>query len=209
MTAGQVLGSRGIGTLLSMLVVGRLLKRFEARTLVFAGLCLIAATLHVMVGFTQNTSMSTMITVGIFQGMGIGLVFVALSTVAFATLPGELRTSGAALLTLIRNLGSAGGISIAIAFLTSKTTEMHARLAEHITPFNDALRQAGPLDVTTDRGRALIDAMLTQQASVIAYQNDFKLLTIFTLITMPFVLIIKTARSRRTPAPPAAAEAHA
>ena len=60
---------------------------------------------------------------------------------------------------------------------------MHARLAEHITPFNDALQQAGPmLSTATDQGRALLDAMLTQQATVIAYDNDFKLLMVLTLV---------------------------
>src|SRR6185503_15775688 len=88
MTAGYVLGSRGVGTLVSMLVAGRLLKRFEARTIVFVGLCFLTATLYVMIGFTNNTSMSTIVITGIFQGMGIGLVFVALSTIAFQTLPG-------------------------------------------------------------------------------------------------------------------------
>ena len=200
MTAGYVLGSRGVGTLIAMLAVGRLLKIFEARTMVLLGLILLAATLYVMIGFTTNTSTATIVVTGIFQGMGIGLIFVSLSTVSFATLPGHLRTSGAALLTLIRNLGSAIGISMVIAVLTSKTTEMHARLAEHITPFNDALRQAGPmLDPSTDQGRALIDLMLTQQAQVIAYQNDFKMLMVFTLILMPFVLIIGSSRTRRLP----------
>jgi MFS transporter, DHA2 family, multidrug resistance protein len=204
-TAGYVLGSRGIGTMIAMIAVGRLLKYFEARTLVLVGLALLAGTLYVMIGFTTNTSASLIVGTGIIQGAGIGLIFVPLSTVSFATLPGHLRTSGAALLTLVRNLGSAIGISTVIAFLTSKTSEMHARLAEHITPFNDALRQAGPyLDATTDQGLALIDAMVTQQATVIAYQNDFKLLMIFTLILMPFVFIIKTSHARQTPVPNAA-----
>ena len=199
MTAGYVLGSRGIGTLLAMLAVGRLLKRFEARTMVFVGLSLLAGTLHVMSGFTMDTSTNMIVGTGIIQGVGIGLVFVALSTVSFTTLPGHLRTSGTAILTLIRNLGSAVGISTAIAFLTSKTTEMHAQLAEHITPFNDALQMAGPmLDPTTDQGRAVLDGILTQQAQVIAYQNDFKLLMLFTLITIPFVLLIGSSHTRRT-----------
>jgi DHA2 family multidrug resistance protein len=198
MTAGYVLGARGVGTLIAMVAVGRLLMRFEARTMVFVGLSLLASTLYVMTGFTQNTTTYTIVVTGIIQGLGIGLVFVALSTVSFTTLPGHLRTSGTAILTLVRNLGSAVGISMAIAFLTSKTTEMHARLAEFITPFNDALQQAGPLlDPNTDQGRALIDAMLTQQATVIAYQNDFKLLMLFTLAAMPFVLLIGSSRVRR------------
>jgi DHA2 family multidrug resistance protein len=205
MTAGYVLGSRGIGTLLAMLVVGRLLKRFEARTMVFVGLSLLAGTLHIMSGFTMDTSTDTIVVTGIVQGAGIGFVFVALSTVSFVTLPNHLRTSGAAILTLIRNLGSALGISTVISVLTSKTTEMHAQLAEHITPFNDALKQVGPLlDPATEQGRALLDHMLTQQAAVIAYQNDFKLLMLFTLVTMPFVLVIGSSHARRPPVAAAA-----
>jgi DHA2 family multidrug resistance protein len=208
LTAGYVLGSRGIGTLLAMLAVGRLLKRYEARTMVFIGLSLLAGTLHVMSGFTMDTSTNTIVVTGIVQGAGIGLVFVSLSTVSFVTLPVHLRTSGTAILTLLRNLGSAAGISTVIAFLTSKTTEMHARLAEHVTPFNDALRQAGPLlDPSTEQGRVTLDHILTQQASVIAYQNDFKLLMLFTLATMPFVLIIGSSHARRPRAVAAGASA--
>jgi DHA2 family multidrug resistance protein len=189
-------------------VVGRLLKRFEARTLVLAGLVLLAGTLYVMSGFTTNTSTNTIVVTGIVQGAGIGLVFVSLSTVTFTTLPVHLRTSGTAITTLVRNLGSAIGISTAIAFLTSKTSEMHARLSEHITPFNDALRDAGALiDPSTDQGRMLLDNLVTQQATVIAYQNDFYLLLVFTLITMPFVLLIGSSHTIRTTAAPAAAHA--
>jgi DHA2 family multidrug resistance protein len=207
-TAGYVLGSRGVGTLIAMFVVGRLLKRFEARTLVLAGLVLLAGTLYVMSGFTTNTSTNTIVVTGIVQGAGIGLVFVSLSTVTFTTLPVHLRTSGTAITTLVRNLGSAIGISTAIAFLTSKTSEMHARLSEHITPFNDALRDAGALiDPSTDQGRMLLDNLVTQQATVIAYQNDFYLLLVFTLITMPFVLLIGSSHTIRTTAAPAAAHA--
>ena len=172
--------------------------------MVLIGMILMAGTLYVMSGFTLNTTTNTIVVTGIFQGMGIGLVFVALSTVSFATLPGHLRTGGTAITTLVRNLGSAVGISMAIAFLTSKTSEMHARLSEHITPFNDALRSAGPaIDPTTDQGRMLLDNLVTQQASVIAYQNDFYMLMWCTLLVMPFVLLLGSTRTRRTGSPAA------
>jgi len=197
LTAGYLLGARGVGTLISMMLVGRLLVVFEARTLVFVGLALSAATLYVMVGFTLDTTPWTVVVTGILQGSGIGLVFVPLSTVAFTTLPGHLRTSGTAMLTLVRNIGSSIGISMVIANLTSKTTLMHARLSENITPFNDALQQAGSLlSTATDQGRALLDAMLTQQATVIAYENAFKLLMVLTLISLPLVFAIGSARAK-------------
>jgi DHA2 family multidrug resistance protein len=201
-----VLGSRGVGTLVAMMAVGRLLKFVEARTLVFCGLTLTAATLYTMVGFTNDTSMQTIVVTGIIQGSGLGLVFVPLSTVAFASLPGHLRNSGTAMLTLVRNIGSSIGISMVIANLTSTTTLMHARLSEHINPFNNALQQASSmLSTATDQGRALLDAMLTQQATVISYDNTFKLLMVLTLCALPLVLIIGSSRAK----PGAPIEAHA
>jgi DHA2 family multidrug resistance protein len=209
LTAGFLLGARGVGTLISMMMVGHLMKFVQARTLVGVGLGISAATLYVMVGFTDQTTPWTIVTTGIIQGSGLGLVFVPLSTVAFTTLPAHLRTSGTAILTLVRNIGSSVGISMVIANLTSTTTLMHARLAEEITPFNNALQQAGSmLSTVTDQGRALLDIMLTQQATIIAYDNTFKLLMILTLITMPFVLAIGSSRAKKAPAA-VPAEAHA
>ena len=119
-----------------------------------------------------------------------------ISTVAFATLPSHLRTGATAITTLTRNIGSSIGISMVIANLTSTTTLMHARLAEHINPFNNALQQAGSmLSTATDQGRALLDAMLTQQATVIAYDNTFKLLMVLTLIALPLALVIGSSLS--------------
>jgi DHA2 family multidrug resistance protein len=202
MTAGYVLGSRGVGTLISMMAVGRLMKFVEARVLVGTGLLLSVVTLYHMIGFTTDTSTQTIIVTGIIQGAGLGLVFVPLSTVAFATLPGHLRNSGTAMLTLVRNIGSSIGISMVIANLTSTTMLMHARLSENITPFNDALKQAGEmLSTATDQGRALLDLMLTQQATVIAYDNTFKLLMILTMIALPLVLVIGSSRAKKAPGP--------
>jgi DHA2 family multidrug resistance protein len=145
----------------------------------------------------------------VVQGFGLGLVFVPLSTVAFATLPGHLRTDGTAILTLVRNLGSSIGISVMIAQLTSTASGMHARLSEFVTPFNDALAMpdAAMLNPGTDLGRAMMDRLLTQQATIIAYANDFKLLMYLTLATIPLVFVIGVARVR--PAAPAAPTAPA
>jgi len=200
LTAGFLLASRGVGTLVAMLMVGRLMKIIEARYLVLAGIVLTAFTLHQMVGFTDQTSPQPIVVASVLQGFGLGLVFVPLSTVAFATLPGNLRTDGTAILTLVRNLGSSVGISVVIAQLTDTTMAMHARLAEFVTPFNNALAMpdARMLDPTTDLGRALMEKALTQQATVIAYANDFKVLMYLTLATIPLVFIMGSSRVPRS-----------
>jgi len=200
LTAGWMLGSRGVGTLLSMLFVGRLLRVIEARWLVLIGMTVTAVTIGQMIGFTDETSQSTIVSVTLVQGMGLGLVFVPLSTVAFTTLPAHLRTDGTAILTLVRNIGSSVGISVVIANLTSTTTAMHARLAEWVTPFNQALQMPdvrGVLNLTTERGLALLEQVVQRQAAIIAFANDFKLLMWMTLVSIPLVLVIGSSRAPR------------
>jgi DHA2 family multidrug resistance protein len=210
LTAGLLLAGRGIGTLIAMLIVGRLLRYIEARSLVLIGLAATVFTLQQMVDFTDQTSARTILLVSMVQGFGLGFVFVPLSTVAFDTLPAYLRTEGTAILTLVRNVGSSVGISMVIAQLTNTTIRMHADLSAFITPFNDALRApdvAGILNTATDTGRALLEQMLLQQASIIAYANVFKLLTYLTMATIPLVFFIR--RSRKSAPASAGSAAHA
>ena len=197
-TAGWLLGTRGIGTLLSMVVISRLLRFIEARWLLLFGIVLMAGTLYEMELFTDQTSATTVAVVSVFQGIAIGFVFVPISTVAFLTIPGRLRIEGTALLTLIRNIFSSIGISVVIAQLTNTTTVMHARLMENVTPFNNAMQApdvAAMMNMATDRGRALMDLIVTQQAVIIAYANDYMLMLILALAVMPFVLMIGSSRA--------------
>ena len=129
------------------------------------------------------------------QGFGLGFMFVPLNTIALSTVPAALRTQGTSMWTLIRNLGSSIGVSIVIANLTNKTIMMHAHLAESLTPFNQAMTDpaAAMLDPTTDTGRALLENLITQQATIIAYANDFKLMMIVTLMAFPLILLIRPA----------------
>jgi MFS transporter, DHA2 family, multidrug resistance protein len=201
MSAGLMLAARGIGTMVGMLAVGRLLRVVEARTLIFIGMILTAVTMYELVYFTNMTPASTIISVTVIQGLGLGLVFVPLSTAAFATLPANLRTDGTAILTLVRNIGSSVGIPVVIATLVNSTSVMHAQLAEYVTPFNTALQVPdvrAVIDPATDTGRALIDNMLTQQATIIAFGNSFKLLMILSVISLPFLLVIGKSRVKRS-----------
>ena len=192
-TAGYLLGSRGVGTLLTMLVAPRLMQMVQPRYLILCGLLLAGGTLYYMTGFSLDVTQRIIVITSVVQGVGLGLLFVPISTVAFATLPNQLRTGATAITTLTRNIGSSIGISMVIANLTSKTTEMHARLTEQVTPFNGALQMpdvAQNLNMHTDAGRALLDMIVTQQAAMLAYINDFKLLMILTLAVIPLVFII-------------------
>ena len=199
-TAGFLLGSRGVGTLITMMVAPRLMRLVETRWLVLAGLLITGTTLSFFTQFSLDTKQWTIVWTSIMQGIGLGLLFVPISTAAFGTLPGHLRTGGTAILTLLRNIGSSVGISIVIAQLTSNTNYMHARLIENVTPFNQALQMpdvSSIIDVTSDAGRALLDSIVTQQAVLLAYLNDYKLLMYATFAVIPLIFIFGSSRKQQ------------
>jgi DHA2 family multidrug resistance protein len=208
LTSGYLLGTRGIGTFFAMMLVGRLLGKVDARILIFAGLVMSTVSLWAMVYWSPESSAWSITIDSVVQGLGLGFVFVPLNTVAFATLPGELRTDGTALWTLIRNLGSSIGISLIIAELTNMMGAFHSQLTENISPFNDALKMpgAGALSLASESGRAALDGIVSQQAAIMAYSNDFLIMTLISLSAFPLLFLIRGAK----PAPaPAGAEDHA
>jgi len=207
LTSGYLLGSRGLGTFLAMMLVGRLLKWFDPRLLVFIGLACSSWALNEMVYFTPDISASTLVWNSVIQGVGLGFVFVPLNTVAFGTLPPAWRTDGTAIWTLVRNLGSSVGVSVVFAQLVSNTAAYHSQLVEHVTPFNGALQNpdvSSILSMTTDTGHALLDQLVTTQAEIIAYSNDFRLMTFISLTAFPLLLFLRTAKRAVATAPAAA-----
>ena len=197
-TAGLLLASRGCGTFVAMMLVGRMMRYIEARTLIISGLSLTCLSLFYMTGWTDQTGVPEIVTLSIVQGFGFGLVFVPLSTVAFLTLPNHLRTDGTSMLTLMRNVASSIGISVVIAQLTEGGRRVYAVLNEHVTPFNQAMQMPDVrrmIDMTTDAGRALADVMISLQAQIIAFSLDYQMVMIFTLCTIPLAIMIGSTKA--------------
>jgi DHA2 family multidrug resistance protein len=197
-TAGVLLASRGCGTFVAMMLVGRMMRFIEARTLIFCGLSITAFSLYYMTGWTDQTDVSEIVVISVLQGFGFGLVFVPLSTVAFLTLPNHLRTDGTSMLTLMRNVASSIGISIVISQLTEGSRRVYANLSEHINPFNHAMQMPnvrGMIDMNTDAGRAMADAMVKAQAQIIAFSHDYQLVLLFILAMIPLTLMIGSTKA--------------
>jgi MFS transporter, DHA2 family, multidrug resistance protein len=197
-TAGVLLASRGCGTFVAMMLVGRLMRYIEARTLIIAGLGITALSLYWMTAWTDQTGVPEIVTISIIQGFGFGLVFVPLSTVAFMTLPNHLRTDGTSMLTLMRNVASSVGISIVVAQLTEGGQRAYAILSEHITPFNHAMQMpgvSGMINLSTDKGRAMADVMVGLQAQIIAFSQDYQLVMFFILGSIPLAIMIGSTKA--------------
>jgi DHA2 family multidrug resistance protein len=199
-TAGFVMGPRGIGTMGAMMVVGKLMGRTDTRMLLGFGLGLSAWTFYLMTGWTPDVSSWTIIWVGVVQGVGLGFLFTPLSVVSLATLPPGVRPEGAGFYNLARNVGSSVGISIVGAMLTRTTQTNHADIVQYVTAVNPQLSNpviAQTLNPLTTSGRAALDALITRQAQVIAYIDDYKFLMIATLAVIPLLVVF----AGRSPAP--------
>jgi len=136
---------------------------------------------------------------GVIQGLGTGLIFVPLSTLAFATIPAFMRTEAAGLYTLVRNIGSSAGISIMTALLSRNINVVHSTLVEHVRPDNPMTRAPFTpplLNFTSQVGLARFDGLVNQQASMVAYVDDFRLMLWITLLAMPMLLIMRPPKKR-------------
>jgi DHA2 family multidrug resistance protein len=192
-TAGIVMGPRGMGTMLCMFLMGRLIGKVDTRILLAIGLGLTAWAMYDMTGWTPDVSQWTIVSVGFIQGAGLGFLFVPLTTIAFATLPAHLRGEGTGLYNLSRNIGSSAGISVVTSLITENTQANHEAIAAYVTPFNRLFDApaAQHLSPITAAGRAALDGMITNQATIIAYIDDFKLLMVMSLAAMPLVLLLR------------------
>ncbi len=193
-TTGLVMMPRGLGTIVSMLMVSRLVRYFDTRVLIVAGMGLVALALHQMAGFTLEVSQRDLITTGIIQGLGMGLVTVPTSILAFATLSQHLRNEGAALYSLLRNLGSSIGVSLVMATLTRNLWINQQELGGRLQVSTRLLHELNPdQDITAVPGSILQE--VTRQAAEIAYVNNFHLLTLLTLAVIPLALMLRNPRA--------------
>ena len=155
-----------------------------------------------MTHYSLDLSQSDIVWPSLLQGMGIGLVFVPLSAATFATLSPGMRAQGTSIYSLVRNVGSSIGISIAQTVLVRSSTTTHAALVEKITHANPAWNNpavAAAFDPARPAAAAALDAVISQQSAMIAYINDFRLMMYLTLAMIPLLFIVG-ARSTQTPA---------
>jgi DHA2 family multidrug resistance protein len=195
--AGLLIAPRGIGTMAGILIAGRLTNRIDLRVMMFAGLLLAAWSYWLMSGWTPDIDVWTLSLVSAVQGFGLGLLFTALGVIAFYTLSAEFRTEGSAVFSLMRNLGSAIGISMTSVVLAQDSQIVHSSLIEAITPFNRALQSGGAYllwNTTSPGGLMALEAEISRQAAIIAYANDFLLLFWVAIAMAPLLLVMRQPR---------------
>jgi len=196
-TSGLTMAPRGVGTMAGMLLVGRLIGRIDARIMIMTGMSLVAMTMYWMTGFSPTMGSGPFLWSGLVQGFGIGLIFVPLNTLAFATVPAALRTEAASFFSLLRNLGGSVGVSLSVGVLARQMQVAHADLGAAVSPFS--VPGADPniaraLGATGDTLVALLDATVNGQAAMIAYLDDFTLMMWLSIVAIPLVLLLRAPK---------------
>jgi DHA2 family multidrug resistance protein len=208
--AGLAMAPRGAGTMVAMVIAGRIGNRIDGRALIGGGLVMLSWSLYDMSLWTPDVSEHRLVATIVVQGFAMGIVFNPLSVQAFATLAPPLRGAGTALLSLFRNIGMAVGVSVTSFSLAQFVQASHADIAGYVTPFNRML-QAGDAasrfyDPLAGAGAGLLNSVINRQAEIIAYANDYRLMMVATLA--PLLLLPLMRRAGRLIPPAAPSEAH-
>jgi DHA2 family multidrug resistance protein len=168
--------------------------------LLLSAFAILGVSLELMTGFTLEVGTWPIVYTGLIQGIGLGFLFVPLSTAAFSTLAPHYRNEGTAMFSLIRNIGSSIGISVMITVLGHQAQTSHAELGNSLSALRPAMQPSSlPMiwDWTTSAGVAALNGEVTRQALMIAYLNDFRLMMYMTLFAVPLLLLLRSPPRRK------------
>ena len=204
--SGIAVSPRGLGSMLAMILVGMLVSRFDGRILLAIGLAIFGVSSFVLSRVSLEISMASVVWPNFFNGFGGGFVFVPLTTLTMGRLRKQEIGNAAGIYNLVRNIGGSIGISALTALLVRGAQTHQNYLGAHLTasgivPMTTlqslaAKFAASGADATTAHREALgaMYGSLQQQASVMAYADNFRLLGYLALLSIPLALMFARPR---------------
>ena len=196
-TSGLLMVPRGVGTMFASIVAGAMLLRYPPRPLVVVGIFCMAGSTYLMSRFTPDVDALSIMAIVCLQGVGFGFFSVAVTAMAFQTLPAILRPDGTSIISLFRRLGASVGVSVLVSQLVRSTQESRGALMENISLYNDRLRHLTlpeRWDTGTLPGLVSLEREVEKQAEFLAYLHDFRLMTVLILLLLPLVFLLRGRR---------------
>lgn len=211
MLSGAVLAPSGLATMVVMPVVGLLEQRIDARWLMASGFLIIAISLVLMGGFTATVDFRHVAMARALQGLGFGLTFVPINTVAYAFVPKEARSDASCLLNLVRNVGAGIGIALSMAMVTHAAETHRVVMLAHLTPYDHAYQQSlagmtalyrqasGDASLAALAAQAAVSHVAAFQAHMLAYRDQFRWLALGVFLTLPLTVLMRSSRRQAVP----------
>jgi DHA2 family multidrug resistance protein len=201
--SGMAVSPRGIGAIVSMVIVGRLISKLDSRYLITFGFVVLTISIYMFTGLNLYIAQSNIVYPMLVSGFALGFIFVPLTTMTMATLPQDQIGNATGIYNLMRNTGGSVGISL-LAFLLTRGSQIHQNyLVEQINQYNIAFQQtfqqlkagfiAQGVDAVTATQQAYqaIYGMVVKQAMVLSYLDCFWLLTVLCALCIPAAFLFK------------------
>lgn len=210
--AGLVLAPGGVANLLTMPMVGKVIHRYNPKVFVILGIAITAYSTLLMARFNLGVDFSTVLWPRVFMGLGMGMLFIPLTTLTIAGIRKEDMGNATAVYNLIRNIGGSIGIAIVTTMVSRRAQFHQVRLVDHLTPYDPlyalraqqgtALLHQRGLDPASAQhgGLGIMYENLLRQATMLSFDDVFMLLTWMMLILIPLVLFMKNV-SQQSPGP--------
>ena len=200
LTTGLVMMPRGVGTMISMQIAGYMVNRSGAKPLVLVGLVLVFIGSWAFTWYSPQIDPWWVIWPGLVQGFGMGLVFVPLSTITFATLPVTLSAEAAGIRQLGRTIGASIGISLSTSVFASQSQVAWNQLGGHVTAFSGAVQHyLGSFNLMPDSAGAgqLLAIELGKQSVFIGMLDAFFMMSLMMVFTLPLLMLLKKGVGRQ------------
>jgi DHA2 family multidrug resistance protein len=199
--SGLAVSPRGFGSIVSMIIVGRLVGRLDSRYLIAFGFAVLGFATYMLSSINLDISMSSVVWPNIISGLAMGFIFIPLTTTAMGTLTNQEMGNASGLFNLMRNTGGSIGIAV-VTTLLSRGAQVHqAAMVSHLTPYDPAFQQrvqqlSGPA-ASLQQAYGTIYGIVARQAMVMSFLDNFRLLAGLSLLCIPAVFLFKKVRARR------------
>jgi DHA2 family multidrug resistance protein len=208
--SGMAVSPRGFGSILSMIVVGRLVGRVDGRWLIMFGFAVLAYSTWMLAGLNLDISMSNVVWPNIISGCAMGFIFVPLTTMAMGTLPNEQLGNASGVYNLMRNTGGSIGIAAMTTMLSRGAQAHQSAISSHLTPYDPAFQERlhqimGALGMrgagagASQQALASVYGAVLRQSMLMSFIDNFRLLAFLSLLCVPAALLFKKVRARGGP----------
>jgi len=200
--SGLAVSPRGVGSLVAILIVGRIIGKIDSRYIISFALALLAYSCYLLGKLDLDVASSDVIWPIAISGLALPSIFVPLTTATNATMPTAQLGNSAGIYNLMRNLGGSVGIAMVTTLLSRNAQRAQVTLAAHITPYDFAARQKYELlqhsfahgtnaVAAGAHARAVMYQELLQQSSLMAFISNFNLLAVLCLCCIPLVFLFQ------------------
>ena len=207
LNSGMAMSPRGMGAVCSLLVVGALVSRIDARLLIGLGFLILAYAASGFGNINLEIAIGNVTWPNILSGLAMGFIFVPLTITSMGALPNEQMGNAAGVYNLMRNIGGSVGIAMATTLVARGTQAHQALMVGQLSPYRPEFQQylqstSGMLGQYSDpvsaqqQAYGLLYGRLQQQANLFAYVDTFRWLALLCLVCVPLVLVFRKTKAR-------------